>query len=245
MDRLVSIDVFRQVVESGSFVGAAELLNLSAVMTSKHVTHLEKHLGTRLLNRSSRRLTLTEPGALYYERCKVVLAEMKEAERTVGALNGVPHGTLRVTCPSWADGRQMADLLAAHRLRYPEVVVDMSFEDRLVDIVEEGYDLAIRATVNQLPAGLVARRLRRMPYVIAASPDYLRCCGAPQSPEDLARHDSVMIGAATSWHLEGPNGHIEVPARVVLHYIFRAPLRRCRIFLSLSVHSSSEFFRFH
>lgn len=218
VDRLVSIDVFRQVVESGSFVGAAELLSLSAAMASKHVTSLEKHLGTRLLNRSSRSLTLTEPGALYYGRCKVVLAEMKEAERAVGALNGLPSGTLKVTCPSWADGRQMADLLAAHRLRYPEVVVDMSFEDRLVDIVEEGYDLAIRATINQPPAGLVARRLRPMPFVIAASPDYLRRCGLPRSPGDLALHDSVMIGAGTSWHLDGTDGHIEVPARVVLRF---------------------------
>ena len=210
VDLLVSIDVFRQVVESGSFVGAAERLNLSAAMTSKHVTHLEKHLGMRLLNRKSRSLSLTEAGTFFYERCKVILTKMEEAELAVGAMNGAPHGTLRVTCPSWADGRQMADLLAAYRRRYPEVVVDVSFEDRLVDFIEEGYDLAIRATVDQPPAGLVARRLRGMPFVIAASPEYLQRCGVPKSPEDLARHDSVMTGAEQSWHLAGPSGNVEV-----------------------------------
>jgi DNA-binding transcriptional LysR family regulator len=112
----------------------------------------------------------------------------------------------------------MADLLAAYRRRYPEIVVDISFEDRFVDVIEEGYDLAIRATVDQPPAGLIARRLRPMPFVIAASPDYLQRCGVPKSPEDLARHDSVMIGAGQSWHLAGPNGNIEVPARVVLRF---------------------------
>ena len=218
VDQLVSIDVFRQVVESGSFVGAAERLNLSTAMTSKHVTHLEKQLGTRLLNRKSRSLSLTESGTFFYERCRVILTKLEEAELAVGAPNGAPHGTLRVTCPSWADGRPMADLLAAYRRRYPEVVVDVSFEDRLVDFIEEGYDLALRATGDGPPAGLIARRLRPMPFVIAASPAYLQRCGVPKSPEDLARHDSVMTGAEQSWHLAGPNGNIEVSARVVLRF---------------------------
>ena len=100
MDTLISMKVFRQVVESGSFVGAAERLNLSTAMASKHLMHLEKHLGTRLLNRSSRSSSLTESGKLFFERCKVILEEMAEAELAVGSVTGVPRGTVRVSAPS-------------------------------------------------------------------------------------------------------------------------------------------------
>src|ERR1700716_3465466 len=127
MDTLLSMKVFRQVVESGSFVGAAERLSLSKAMTSKHLMYLERHLGTRLLNRSSRSLSLTESGKLFFERCKVILEEVEEAELAVGSVSGVPRGTLRVTAPSWGATRQMVDVMATYRQRYPEVVVDLSF----------------------------------------------------------------------------------------------------------------------
>jgi DNA-binding transcriptional LysR family regulator len=218
MDTLLSMKVFRQVVESGSFVGAAERLSLSTAMTSKHLMHLERHLGTRLLNRSSRSLSLTESGKLFFERCKGILQEVEDAELVVGSVSGVPRGTLRVTAPSWAATRQMVDMIATYRQRYPEVVLDLSFEDRFVDLIEEGYDLAIRATADEPPAGLIARPLRPMPFVIAASKDYLQRCGVPQCPEDLAQHDCVMVGNGQSWHLRGPEGNIEVPARVVLRF---------------------------
>ena len=218
MDTLLSMKVFRQVVESGSFVGAAERLNLSTAMTSKHLMHLEKHLGTRLLNRSSRSSSLTESGKLFFERCKAILEEVAEAELVVGSVSGVPRGTLRVTAPSWSTSRLMVDLLAAYRQRCSEVVVDISFEDRIVDLVADGYDLALRSTADQLPAGLIARPLRPVSFVFAASKEYLKRCGAPQSPEDLANHDCVMIGNGQSWSLTGPNGNIEAPARVVLRF---------------------------
>jgi DNA-binding transcriptional LysR family regulator len=218
MDTFLSMKVFRQVVESGSFVGAAERLNLSTAMTSKHLMHLERHLGTRLLNRSSRNSSLTESGKLFFERCKVILEEVAEAELAVGSVTGVPRGTLRVTAPSWGASRAMVDLLASYRQRYSEVVVDMSFEDRFIDLVANGYDLALRATADPLPAGLIARPLRLMPFVIAASKEYLKRCGTPQTPEDLANHDCVMIGNGQSWLLTGPHGSIEAPARVVLRF---------------------------
>jgi DNA-binding transcriptional LysR family regulator len=218
MDTLLSMKVFRQVVESGSFVGAAERLNLSTAMTSKHLMHLETHLGTRLLNRSSRSSSLTESGKLFFERCKVILEEVTEAELAVGSVTGVPRGTLRVTAPSWGTTRLMADTLATYRQLYPEVVVDMSFEDRFVDLVADGYDLAIRSTADQLPAGLIARPLRSVPFVIVASKEYLKRCGTPQSPEDLANHDCIMIGNGHSWSLTGPNGNIVAPARVVIRF---------------------------
>jgi DNA-binding transcriptional LysR family regulator len=210
--------VFRQVVESGSFVGAAERLRLSTAMTSKHLMHLEKHMGTRLLNRSSRSLSLTESGKLFFERCKGILEEMEEAESAVGSVSGVPRGTLRVSLPSWTATRLTVELVATYRQRYPEVVLDLSFEDRVVDLIEEGYDLAIRATLDQPPAGMIARPLRPMPFVIAASKDYVKRCGVPNSPADLAQHDCIMIGNGQSWLLTGPNGDIEAPARVVLRF---------------------------
>ena len=218
MDTLLSMKVFRQIVESGSFVGAAERFSISTAMTSKHLMHLEKHLGTRLLNRSSRSLSLTETGKLFFERCKGILEEVEEAELVVGSVSGVPRGTLRVSAPSWGATRGMVDMIAAYRQRYPEVVVDYSFEDRFVDLVAEGCDLAIRATTDQPPAGLIARPLRPMPFVIAGSKEYLQRCGAPQSPEDLAQHDCIMVGNGQSWHLAGPNGNLEIPARVVLRF---------------------------
>src|ERR1700752_4694238 len=115
MDTLLSMKVFRQIVESGSFVGAAERFSFSTAMTSKHLMRLEKHLGTRLLNRSSRSLSLTESGKLFFERCKSILEEVEEAEWVVGSVSGVPRGTLRVTAPSWCATRGMVDLVAAYR----------------------------------------------------------------------------------------------------------------------------------
>jgi DNA-binding transcriptional LysR family regulator len=218
MDSLLGMKVFRQVVESGSFVGAAERLSLSTAMTSKRIMLLEKHLGTRLLNRSTHSLSLTESGRLFLERCKVILEEVEEAESAVGSVTGVPRGTLRVTAPSWAASRRIVDMVATYRQRYPEVVVDLTFEDRFVDLIAEGYDLAIRATADPPAAGLIARPLRTVPFVIAASKEYLQRCGVPQSPEDLAQHDCIMVGNGQSWHLRGPDREIEIPARVVLRF---------------------------
>ena len=144
VDTLTSIKAFRQVVESGSFVAAAERLDLSNAMVSKHVMYLERRLGVRLLNRNSRTLSLTEPGRVYLEHCKSFLEDLEAAELELGSLGDAPRGTLRVTAPSWLAGQRLANLLKGYRDRYPEVLVDIAFEDRPVDLVEEGYDLAIR-----------------------------------------------------------------------------------------------------
>src|SRR5258708_35906896 len=146
MDSSLSMKGFRQVVESGSFVGAAERLNLSTAMTSKHLMHLEKHLRTRLLNRSSRSLSLTESGKLFFERCKGILEEMEEAESVVGSVSGVPRGTLRVSLPSWTATRRLVAVVATYRERYPGVVLDLSFEHRVVDSTDERHHLSIRPT---------------------------------------------------------------------------------------------------
>src|SRR5258706_300861 len=134
MDTLTSIKVFRTIVETGSFVAAAERLDISNAMVSRHVMHVEQRLGVRLLNRNSRKLSLTEAGTIYFDRCKDILDELEATELELGSLGGAPRGTLRVTAPTWAAGQRWANLLAEYRSRYPEVVVDMSFEDRIVDL---------------------------------------------------------------------------------------------------------------
>jgi len=219
VDTLTSIRVFRQVIESGSFVAAAERMDLSTAMVSKHVAYVEKRLGVRLLNRNSRTLSLTEPGSVYFERCKTILDDLEATELELGSLGTAPRGTVRITCPSWFAGQRLADMLAEFRRRYPEIVVDVSFEDRLVDLVEEGYDLALRvARESSLAPGLIARPIRPVSFFIAASREYLKRHGAPQSPEELARHDFVAIGNIDTISLTGPEGTIEVPLRVVLRY---------------------------
>jgi DNA-binding transcriptional LysR family regulator len=220
MDTLTSIKVFRQVVESGTFVSASERLDLSTAMVSKHVMHIEKRLGVRLLNRNSRKLSLTEPGRVYFERCRNILDDLEQTELELASLSTVPRGTLRISCPSWFAQQRFADLMAGLRRRYPEILVDVSFEDRLVDLVEEGFDLALRVTskADSLSSELIARPVRPLPHYGAASREYLARHGAPRSPEDLIHHDCVAVGNAQSWIFSGPKGRQEVPVRVVMRY---------------------------
>jgi DNA-binding transcriptional LysR family regulator len=220
VDTLTSIKVFRQVVDSGSFVAAAERLELSTAMVSKHVMHIEKRLAVRLLNRNSRTLSLTEPGRVYLERCRTILDDLEATELELGSLNAAPRGTLRITAPSWAATQRFPDLLARYRRLYPEVVVDVSFEDRVVDLVDEGYDLALRVarSPDLLASGLIARAVRPATFYLAASREYIKRNGAPRSAEELTRHDFVAVGDLTSLTLTDPNGTFEVPVRVVLRY---------------------------
>jgi len=219
VDTLTSIKVFRQVVESGSFVAAADRMDLSTAMVSKHVAYVEKRLGVRLLNRNSRTLSLTEAGSVYFDRCKTILEDLEATELELGSLGTAPRGTVRVTCPSWFARQRLADSLAEFRRRYPEIVIDVSFEDRRVDLVEEGYDLALRVTrESSLTAGLIARPLRPVPFFVGASLEYLKRHGTPKSPEELAHHDFVAVGNIDSLSFTGPAGAIEVPLRVVMRY---------------------------
>ncbi|MGH7108189.1 MAG: LysR substrate-binding domain-containing protein [Acetobacteraceae bacterium] len=220
MDTLTGIKVFLQVVESGSFVAAADRLDVSTAMVSKHVMSVEQRLGVRLLNRNSRTLSLTEPGRIYFERCKVILDDLEETELQLGTLGSSPRGTLRITCPSWFASHLFATLLARYRAQFPEILLDISFEDRLVDLVEDGYDLALRMSprLESLPAGLIARPVRPLPFLIAASRKYIERNGAPESPQDLPHHDCIAVGNMDSWVFVGPKGRSEVPARIVQRF---------------------------
>jgi DNA-binding transcriptional LysR family regulator len=214
MDTLASIKAFRQVVESGSFVAAAERLEVSTAMVSKRVMHVEQRLGVRLLNRTSRKLSLTEPGRLYFERCKSILEDLQETELELGSLSQAPRGTLRITSPSFAIGGQLPALLAEYGRRYPEVLVDVSFEDRLVNLVEEGFDIALRivSSAESLPQGLIARPIRRATFYLAASHEYVKRRGAPRSLRDLAEHDFVAVGNLNFLPAE------PTPPRIALRY---------------------------
>lgn len=207
-DSLPSMAVFVNVVENGSFSGAARTLHLSKSAVSKTVSRLEASLGTRLLNRTTRKLSLTEAGRAYYEGCRRMLNEAEAANQTVHRLTDAPRGRLRVNLPMSFGVLQVAPLLAAFLERYPEIDMDVAFEDRAVDLVEDGYDLAVRIGVLA-DSSLIARRLAPNRRILCAAPSYLEQHGTPQSPEALAAHSCLLYSYQASgdtWYLHGPDG---------------------------------------
>jgi len=213
MDTLQSMKVFRSVVDGGSFVAAARALDVSTAMASKHVANLEKRLGTRLLNRSSRHLSLTDAGRVYFEQVRDALDNLESAELAVGQTAVAPRGTLKVTAPVWFANAHFAKLLASYRARYPEVVLDVSLSDRIVDLVEEGFDLALRATTNPGSA-LIARPLHTIRFRFVAAPTYLAAHATPRTPEELATHATIGYTYSPfgdNWPLEGKAGVVNVP----------------------------------
>jgi len=188
VDRLAAIQVFAQVVESGSFAKAAARLGVSTSAASRHVAELESHLQTRLLNRTTRRVSLTESGRAFYERSVQLLGDLQEAEQEASSAAVMPRGTIRLTTSVNFGVRHVAPAIAAFLASYSDVRFDVSLSDRVVDLVEEGFDLAIRIG---LPGAdnLVARKLGETRLVPCASPAYLERHGAPKTPEDLATHN--------------------------------------------------------
>ncbi|WP_042265609.1 LysR family transcriptional regulator [Paraburkholderia heleia] len=211
MDTLVSMKVFRQVVEAGSFVAAAERMNMSAAMASKHVMHLEQQLGARLLNRTTRRVAPTEAGREYYERVALALTELDEAGQAVGAASVVPQGRLRVSSLTAFGLRHVMGAVADYAAGHPQVTVDITLSDRVVELIDEGFDVAIRAAPSGLKSSsLIARPLATAHIVLCASPEYLRRHGAPKTVADLARHNFVQYAGASAQELapfaEGAGG---------------------------------------
>jgi len=201
-DTLAGMRVFAAVVDTGSFARAADKLDLSRGMTSRHVSQLEAHLGVRLLNRTTRRLSLTEAGNDYYQRATQVLALVEEAEHAASREAAEPRGTLRVNASVAFGARHMGGAISAYVQRYPQVRVDLTLNDRVVDLVEEGFDVAVRIARGVDP-GLVARRIAPARMIACASPDYLRRNGTPRSPSDLTRHNCLTYaysGAQNEWH---------------------------------------------
>lgn len=214
MDSLSDIAVFVQVVRSGSFTAAADKLGLSKSVVSKYVTRLEDRLGARLLNRTTRRLSLTEVGQAFFSRSQSALGEIEEAEAEVSRLQGDPRGELRLNCPMSFGILHVAPLLPAFQSHYPELTVDMVLDDRRVDLVEEGADLAIR--IGELPdSSLVARRLGPCRHVLCGTPEYLARHGVPRSPDELTAHAALTYryqDSPSEWRFVGPDGAVhQVP----------------------------------
>jgi len=212
VDNLAGMAVFARVVESNSFTGAARRLGMSKAAVSKQVSKLEERLGARLLNRTTRRLSLTEVGAAFYERCARIVAEAEDAELAVTRLNATPRGTLKIDAPVNFGMQYLAPLLPPFMLRNPELRVDVNFNDSFVDLIEEGCDLAVR--IGQLPdSSLVARKLAETKSVICAAPSYWDRNGRPAHPAELADHDCFAysyLATGNEWRLQGPEGPVSV-----------------------------------
>lgn len=208
MDRLSGMAVFVRVVEEESFSAAARLLGLSKSSVSKQVAALEDRLGARLLNRTTRRLALTDAGTAFFERAVRILADAEEAEAAVSRLSTAPRGVLRVNAPVSFGVQHLGPLLPAFMDANPELSVDLGLNDRFVDLVEEGFDVAVR--IGRLPdSSLIARRLAPVRRLLVASPDYVAAHGAPQRPEDLRDHACLLYSyllRGDTWPLTGPDG---------------------------------------
>lgn len=197
IDIVASMRVFTAVVDAGSFTGAANKLDLSRGMATRYVAQLEEHLGVRLLQRTTRKLSLTEAGNDYYERAIQVLAMIAEAESSVAQEASVPRGILRVSSSNAFGARHLGSAITEYLQQYPGVQIDVTLNDRVVDLVEEGFDVAIRVA-TKIDPGLVARKLARARLVVCASPDYLKKHGVPKVPEDLVNHQCLTYAYVSS-----------------------------------------------
>lgn len=219
MDKTQEMASFVAVVEAGSFVGAADALGLSKAAVSRQVGDLEKRLGARLLHRTTRRLSLTDDGQRFYTRSKELLAAIDEAESEIASHSGEPAGLLRINAPLTFGVKHLAPLWGRFIERYPKVSLDIDLADRVVDLVEEGYDLAVRIT-NLPNSQLVSRRLASSRMVLCASPDYLARHGAPAHPRELSAHRVISYSywsTRDEWSFSGPEGEVRVRTHPRLH----------------------------
>ncbi len=212
MDALHSMGLFVDVVAAGSFSEAGRRRGLAASSVTRSINALEDALGVRLLNRTTRRLSLTEAGRLYHERSRRILAEVEDARLSVGQLEAVPRGTLRMNVPVVFGRLHVAPALPAFLARYPALQVDLSMTDGFIDLLEEGVDLAVR--IGELEdSSLIARRLAPNRRVICASPAYLQRAGVPSAPEDLRAHNCLIYkrqAGRAAWHLRDAQGTVDI-----------------------------------
>lgn len=206
MDRLRAYEIFMTVVNKGSFSKASDLLDTSPANVTRYINDLESYLGCRLLNRSSRKLSLTESGEALFERCKTILAEVAETEALVSSAAVQPRGRLRINAPLSFGILHLAPIWPEFSRRYPDLELDITLIDRVVDIVEEGYDLVIRisrsGSVNH-----AARKLASSHNMLCASPAYLQQFGTPQTPADLREHQCITyLYSGDEWHFTDSTG---------------------------------------
>jgi DNA-binding transcriptional LysR family regulator len=208
MDRFVSLKAFVAVVNAGSFAAAAGKLGLSRAMTTKHIQTLEEQLGARLLNRTTRRLALTEAGRAFHGRAERILADLEEAEAAVGDAHSSPKGLLRVAAPMSFGVMHLGSAIADFMCECPDMAVELILNDRTIDLIDEGVDVAVR--IGRLAdSSLIAKRIAPARMAVCASPSYLQAHGAPKTPEDLARHaclEYTLASRGQDWVFVGPCG---------------------------------------
>jgi DNA-binding transcriptional LysR family regulator len=212
MDKFLQMRTYVHVVDAGSFIGATVSLDMSKAAVSRHVGDLEARLGVRLLNRTTRRLSLTEDGEVFYLRCKELLNELSSAEAEITSRTGEAVGLIKVSAPVSFGILHLADAWAAFSERHPNVTFDVTLSDRVSDLVEEGYDLAVRITKLE-SSSLIARKLSSTRVVLCASPEYLARAGTPQHPQELSSHAVIAYSywaARDEWGFDGPEGHVTV-----------------------------------
>lgn len=218
MDRHTALQVFRRVAELGSFAEAGRRLGLSPAAISKNIAELEAHVGVRLIQRTTRRMALTEEGRIYLAHVVRGLDALREADQALDPGKARPSGTLRVSAPMTVTLTLLSTALPRFLSRYPEIRLDLHLDDRRVDLVREGFDLAIRGSDKLEDSSLIARKLAVMPHVLCASPSYFQAHGRPQAPADLKSHNCVrfsLSGHADAWEFgrDGKSERIAVDAR--------------------------------
>jgi DNA-binding transcriptional LysR family regulator len=212
MDKLTSMSVFVRVAKAGSFAGGASELGISRAMATKHIMQLEGSLGTRLFNRTTRSLSLTEVGASYLERCQQVLLDVDEMEAAVTHLQTEPRGVLKISAPPVIGATHITRAVAEFLKLHPDLSVDMILQSSTGDLIDEGIDVAIY--LGDLDdTSMVARKLASSPMVVCASPEYLAKYGTPKTPEDLYHHSCLINWASTprnKWRFKGKIGYITI-----------------------------------
>jgi DNA-binding transcriptional LysR family regulator len=214
MEDLERMAIFARVVETKSFSEAARRLKLSKSLVSKQVTQLEKSVGARLLNRTTRAMSLTEAGAVFYEHCARIVEELEAGKKAVGQLRSEPRGLLRISASVAFGTLHVAPALPDFLARYPDVRIDMEIMDRFVDLAQERFDVAVRIALDP-GQNLAARRLATVNRKICATPGYFKRHGVPKAPGDLERHNCLTytyFNPRDPWRLKGPDGEISVAA---------------------------------
>ncbi|SDV50228.1 LysR family transcriptional regulator [Chitinasiproducens palmae] len=219
MDQLQSMRVFVKVAELGSFARAATHLDLSNAVVTRHVADLEGRLGTRLMHRTTRSLSMTEAGQVFLERAKQILEEIEDVEQMVSARTQEPVGTLRIAAPVVFGMHNLAPALQSFTQRYPRVVPDLTLVDRVIDLVDEGYDVGIAIAGTVRSASVVSRRLTTGCLVVCAAPEYLEKRGVVETPQGLTDHDCLTLSPSPTgdeYIFTGPHGEVRVRTRSVI-----------------------------
>ena len=215
MDRLQSMRVFSKVVEQGSFAGAAKSMELSNAVVTRHVADLETHLGTRLLNRTTRKLSLTETGQAYLDRVRRILADVDDADAIATADSNKPAGMLRIYSQLGFGKQRLAELLPPYASANPDVVLDVTLSDRTVDLVEDGYDIGIFIGLQKFDASMISRQLGVAEVLMCASPGYIGKHGQPTVPEEVSSHDCLNFSNVEQlrhhWPISSDTETINIP----------------------------------